>query len=466
MPEVIISTIVLRLHRPSRRKQTLLRQCVDRYAEGIQLVLDRLRPEVDRLAAQGQRPSLTTLSRLMTSEDLRRLKPLGLEPLADGLRMDLAMLLLNYLSHTRNSQPASQPLIRRSPDDWQALANNMIAESTAGRLPRRQLRIRLERSLATVGRCKSVYFGRHAAARDFCLLYQPETGRFFAKIHLLNRQAARDWNSAATACVAAADADARQATGHAPLYHLTDGHPPLARAGPGDRFIVVPLDMGLKQYHQLTQAWQNPQMVRTARLCRKGDQFDLHVQVRQRLPEPRQTLHVLGLVRSGHGNGRLRALPSRRQRHPSGTFSTANPQTVADAVCRQARQTAAQVVMADLACRHDGLYRSDPHDISGEPFAAACSRAGWLTLARLLARQLPLSGLPQPALLSPHCLYQTCPACQNRRKANRLRDNLLVCTACGYSESVAQAGSRNMVHKFIHYQLQRQPPAESDRTVP
>lgn len=465
MPEVIISTIVLRLHRPSRRKQTLLRQCVDRYAEGIQLVLDRLRPEVDRLAAQGQRPSLTTLSRLMTPEDLRRLKSLGLEPLADGLRMDLAMLLLNYLSHTRNNQPASQPLIRRSPDDWQALASHMIAESTAGRLPRRQLRILLERSLATVGRCKSVYFGRHAAARDFCLLYQPDTGRFFAKIHLMNRQAARDWNTAATACVAAAGTDARQATGHAPLYHLTDGHPPLARAGPGDRFIVVPLDMGLKQYHQLTQAWQNPQMVRTARLCRKGDQFDLHVQVRQRLPEPRQTLHVLGLVRSDTATAAYALC------RPDGSVIRLDvfdgePQTVADAVCRLARQTAAQVVMVDLACRHDGLYRSDPHDISGEPFAAACGRAGWLTLARRLARQLPLSGLPQPALLSPHRLYQTCPACQNRRKANRLRDNLLVCTACGHSESVAQAGSRNMVQKYIHYQLQRQLPAESDRTVP
>lgn len=464
----VISTVVLRLHRPSRRKQMLLQQCFEHYAEGIQCVIDRLKPEIERLASQRLCPPLTALSRLMTPADLRGLKPLGLEPLADGLRMDLAMLLLNYLAHVRNGQPASLPVIRRSPDAWAAEAEDLIAAGTEGRLSRRRLRLQLERTLATVGRSKSIYFGRHAATRDFCLLYQPDTGRFFVKLHLMNRQAARAWSAAGPAV--SEPQPTGQSGRRAPLFHMTDGHPPMAPARPGDRFIVLPLDMGRRQYQQLMQAWQDPAMIRTARLCRSKGEFDLHVQLRQRLPDTRQAKFLLGLVRSHTATAAYALCRPDGQPISEGDFD-GSPQVVAAAICQMARQTAAQVIMPDLSRRdgrqrQDGLFRADPRDPAGEPFAAVCSRLQWQSLASLLDRQLPQAGLPRPIAVSPFHLYQTCPACHSRRKDNRLRDSLLVCTACGHSQDVARAGSLNVVRKFLRYQLQRQLPPGLDRAVP
>lgn len=449
MSDQVMQTIILRLHKPSTRKKVLLEQGFMHYAQGFQFILDRLEPQIHLLAQQDSCPGLITLSRLIQREDLLAIKSLGLEPLTDSLRMDLAMMLRSHLALRHHGHASSYPRLYLDDASWQEDIQHEVQAFGQTQQSRRQTDRHIRKAQQCYQRVKSIYFGRYAAKRDYCLLWQPDTGRFYVKLYLMNRQTARNW--AAERPPLAPATTPQGVLNSAALYHVTVRRELLLPRQAGDRYIVCPLDMGRKHYELLKQAWQNPGMLRTARLCWKNGQFDLHVQLSLPLPPVRTTFHILGLVRSHEADLSFTLCKPDGQVVSQGTLSAASIKELALSVRQLASQSGSQVVMTDLRRKRDGLFRIDHY---GEEIGPRLNRLAWIELSTLLQGRLLLAGLPEPALLSPYHIYQICPVCQSNHKSNRLLPGLLVCTACGYSQPVATAGSHNLVSKLIRYQRQ------------
>lgn len=463
-------TIVVRLDRPSRRKQSLLDDCFQSYARGFQALLDIKEPEIKQLVVSCQCPTLQALHKLFTPADRACLKAYGLEPFTDSLFQDIAMMWESHLALRQNRQRASYPLIHLSPQSWQEKAIGLIASLSASPpaqlnqlslasppatgfraaawpsgYPLDVLAQKLRRSCEAINRIKSIYFGRHAANRDFCLLYQPATGRFYAKLYLLNRQRAKVWQSQSGTGTASSS----------PLYHMTKDHDMLALPKSGDRFVVFPLNMGANQRESLLAAWADPTLLRTARLCRTGRETDLHIQMRR--VDPGESfgapLHWIGLVRSSEAAVAL-SLCRKDGSVIRQELLDLEPAQLVLAVRRLARQTHAQVILPELTHHGDSLYQMSE---DGQTVAARIGKPAWLELVEKLKSALAKSGLTQPILVSPYHLYQTCPRCGNNRKANRALQTLLVCNHCGFSQEVSIAASFNLVAKFLSYR-QDSPP--------
>ena len=431
-------TLVVRLARPSHRKQDLLDESFRNYAQGFQYLLDQLRPAISQLADSGTVPTLRELLRLVSPSVRAKLKLFDLEPLADGLILDVAMMLRSHLTLLQHGHRSSFPLIRLSPEAFAEKTSELVADRS---LSRATLAKHLGRTNQTVGRIKSIYFGRHAANRDFCLLYQPATGRFFVKLFLMNRRLAKAWTSEAQNRVSQAAPD--------PLYHLTAEHTllPLPRAL--DRYVVLPLNFGKNQMAALLSAWSDPTLIRSARLCQSGQKTDLHIQMRrpaqgESFGEP---LHWIGLARSSQATVAM-SICRKDGKLVRQELLDLDPGQVVPAVRKLVRQTHAQVLLPELSRHWDGLYREKG---DGPAVSAKLGKSAWLDFQEHLQSSLSQAGLPQPILVSPYHLYQTCPHCGSKRKVNRSLPELLICTTCGFSQDVSLAASFNLVAKFLCY---------------
>ncbi len=440
-------TLKIGLERPSRRKQALLDDCFRAYAEGFQALLDQKRLAIADLAAQKVCPPLSGLLRLFTPADRACLKLLGLEPLADSLIQDLAMMLRSHLSLCQHGQRSRYPLIRTSPEQWQQEAIvRLDAWTMQPPAARTSLATDLHRTAEAIGRIKSIYLGRHSEKRDFCLLYQPATGRFYAKIFLMNRQRAKAWQSQQSVSGHRASPD--------PLYHLNEAHSLLPLPTEKDRYLVFPLAMGQAQHTLLLAAWSDPSSLRSARLCRTRSGTDLHIHLRRPSAgaDFGAPLHWIGLVRSSQASCALSICRQDGSLVRQELLDLAPDQVVAT-VRKLARQTHAQVIVPELAHHWDGLYREVADQV---PVAAKLARKTWLDLVEKLKTSLSRAGLPLPVLISPYHIYQTCPKCQSKRKDNRSLPMLLVCTSCGFSQDISLAASHNLVAKYLSYPRERQ----------
>lgn len=450
-------TLKVRLSRPTRRKQQLLDACFEAYAASFQALLERKKDQFERLAADaltqdGRCPSLASLLRLFTPADRACLKAFGLEPFADSLVQDLAMMLRSHLALRLNQQRTRYPLLRTPVDLWPDLVRAQIDAWTLEHShSARQLGKALTRSHETVGRIKSIYLGRHAENRDFCMLYQPATGRFFAKIFLMNRSRAKTWHLDASANPQHASAD--------PLYHLTSDHTLLPLPTKQDRFVIFPLDMGQEQKDRLLAAWGNPGLLRSARLCQTEKGVDLHIHMRRLISADDfgTPLHWIGLVRSSQAACALSICRKDgsliRQEQIDLDPNSISLEPVVATVRKLVRQTHAQLILPDLARYTDGLYRDG---LDGLPVVARLAKKEWLKLVEKIQIGLSRSGLPLPIQISPHHIYQTCPRCKSNRKSNRSLPTLLVCITCGFSQDVSLAASHNLVVKYFRYHKDKQ----------
>ncbi len=433
-------TLSLRIYRPGAQKRLIMDEAILRYTCALEALLRRCRERVLALAEAGKPVLRAQALALAGADDLRALNVFGIQPFKDSLRQDFARMVLGFLSHWKKTGGnAAYPCVRIEPGELDERFADLTARYDAGELSDRTFRTETNALFLHCERLHSLYFGRYAENRDYCLLYDPVSRRFYAKLHLLN---AKDRLPAPPAGKT--------------LRVVAPGLPPAKTGRSKRRFIVVPLAFGRAQETLLRQALDCPKILHTARLLRRKDAYYLilsvEAAVRPRIP----VRSTMGVARTGGGltytvcdgdgavreSGRITPVPGRQMLF-----------LLAGEVVRTAAKAGSQVILEANGGRGDSFVRRGGSSGRSGVFPAV----QYARLGQILRYKLPEAGLPAPVFLSGNGINTACPRCGASTYKNRLTPRLFACISCGYAGPFEYIGSRNLAMKLKKYAANRVP---------
>lgn len=426
-------TLSLEIREPGRRKRELMDTALLSYTRALEQLLRQCREPVQALARGGRRVTRAQVQALADKDMLRALNIYGVQPFKDSLKQDFATILLSFAARWQKSGgQAGYPCVRLEPEEADARIRALTDAYDAGMLSAAEMRGRLAVVLAHSGRVHPLYFGRYAAARDYCLLYDPGTGRFFAKLHLLNAKSRLP--------PAPFGRELRVVAPGLPSAQATDGP---------RRFIVVPLSFGKAQQEVLRQALDHPQILRTARLVRHGDAYRLVLSVEVSCNACVVPQATMGVARAAAALactvcGRDGAVQENAMLSARGGQMLF---CMAKEITARALEARAQVVLEANGGRGDGFLLRDGGRFQPEVFPAG----QYMRLEHILRYKLVEAGLPPPVCVSGSGLNITCPRCGAVTRKNRLSPQMFACVACGYAAPFPFVGSRNLAVRLQKY---------------
>ena len=440
---MITKTVTIQLFTPSKTKCSLLLLVMNRYAKALQYLLDRCRPAVEDIHSLGTLPTQYELMRLLDKDALASLNVFEMQPFKDSLKLDFAMLIGSFLSlsHTRRT---SYPLVYTDDDDI-----GEIFASASPVIPKAVSALSKYRSPRTL------LFGRYDTNRDFCLLRDELSGRYYAKIYLFP----------ASSNLRRTYTESKRLA----LKYVAEDAAYLETRKQRERYLIFPIACGKKQADILDEAAKDPSNFRTARLFLRGGKFYLAICIAQDTPAVNKPLTLLGLARgydcplhlSLTGFDDTFARSFRLTEPAAPCDATARLHIWANTIIGIARENKSQILYEGLARRTDLLRTPTPAgrhtsaSMTSQGKIASLTVADYKKLCQIIPYKAAEAGLPKPIPISSSRLYQTCPSCGHCSGSNRFLPGLMICTKCGYSADSNVVGSLNLTRRFENYRKQR-----------
>jgi putative transposase len=492
-----LSTIVLKLHKPSRAKSLLIDKALLDYNRAFRFLLRNACDHLDEIRSKcgtGRGFTAISLSKWPGPQLMQQINRYDVQPFKDSLKLDFGMTLASYLTLEATDTGARYP-------DCSDITDNV---GSSGLRP--------------------IYFCRYDTKRCYCLLYDHEKGRYYAKLYIANSRNAR------TVSVGGGT------DGKLENIHKSGGS--LERGRRKEPFIIVPLCFGKRQEKILNAARENPECLRTAKLGRKDGEYYLAICVDTGEAECIKTANFLGVSRGlknllnyavvdqkgtilaqGSFEGKDKVLGSLKLcvgkvgttllqkgsgryeeacAHESSGRRAEAQQTpgqqrrgipvnelhrTANQIVELAVKYRAQVLVQNLVKKGDGItWGLAPKEQSGiapglipgmqarQNAGGETKRSGKLSgrvirpgygmrdynrLAGLLEYKLPWKGLPPPVKVSSSDIFSVCPSCGYNSKNNRSMRHLFICAACGATMELEKLGSLNLARKLIFYNASR-----------
>lgn len=438
---MIYKTLMLQLYRPSKHKCALIDYAILQYSQALQMLISRYEYQIDALAESGARISKKKMLALIDKKALEELNRFRVQPFKDSLKIEFAALAASYVEQKQNNPGARYPLAYLDAAHYRAAVSSCIDSWENGEMSRRTFEIECSKLMDRSGRMRSLYFGRYAANRDYCLLYDRFKDRFYAKLYLLN----------------AADGYLNQTTTSGlSLQYLADGTPPMTDRDRKKRYIVVPLAFGKRQYGDLKRALENPGILHTARLTKRDGRYFLMVNIACEGPSSCSVVSTMGVSRSPSGgvayticdlDGKL----LEQGRVDQEVEPCQSVYVLSKQIVEIAKKNCSQVILEAKGGRNDRMLvqpTSNDRLIPNRQYTA---------LAKILKYKLPEQRLPQPIEVSANSLFFTCPRCANRTARNRISDELFACIECGYASETEWIGSENLASRLVKYQRDKVP---------
>ncbi len=416
-----LRTIVLKIYKPGREKKRILDEAIYNYSEAFRFLMDRARREIDviggnyRLASGPYRAgALMKWVDRDLSEELDRFK---VQPFKDSLKFELGMVLAGYL--------------------------NLKETGADARIPR-----------AGGSAERPVYFCRYDTRRSYCLLYDREKNRYWAKLYLMNKDAART-------------TDIKTYGGNR-LEYVCEGSGTFKSNRRKVNYIIVPLSFGKYQERFLRDALIDPKILRTARLMKRGKDYYLAVSIDSGKEEALAAETYIGVVR-GLDNGLVYTTvdkngdiigsgPIPGSVGPDGKAASLHElhkaaslhelHKAANYITEIAQKNRSQVIVQNLVKMGDEIRWSG---ISGNECRPVYDRRTYIRLAELLDYKLEGMGLPSPVRVSSSDIFYRCFDCGFYSKKNRFGRDMFICTKCGATMGIEELGSLNLARKLIRY---------------
>ncbi len=406
-----LRTVVLKLHKPTKAKQKIIDKALADYNNAFCYLMDKAFsniPDLERFRGKDGRFNSLALSKWVDKDIGRELNGFGVQPFKDSLRLEFGT--------------AAEGCLR--------LGNGMKRKD--------------------IGKPRPIYFCRYDTKRNYCLLYNAEKDRYYAKLYLLNGSNARGLPE--------------HSGYHERLVHIHKDCSVLERTGRREAFIVVPLDFGLWQEKILKEAAKAPESFRTARLFEKDGEYYLAVSIEtgdkenikpetfmsvSRGIKNRLCFTVLnedgeilsqGLADNAISSGSIKGI-SINELHAAANF-----------IVDIAADYKAQVIVQNLPERGDKLSWTENGQDWLQP---EYKRGDYNRLIRLLDYKLSWKCLPKPVRVSPVGMFYTCADCGMNSKGNRLNKDFFICTRCGSAMEIDKLGSLNLARKLIAYRASK-----------
>jgi hypothetical protein len=407
-------TITLKLHKPGREKRQILNEAMVNYTRAFDFLLQEARkchfdPKEYRTGSKYK------LSNWINKDLTAKLNEFQAEPFKDSLKLDFAMTFSSYLELRDKGKKAGFP--------------RTYADSNG--------------DLASL---RSVFFCRYDTNRNFCLLYDKEKSRYFIKLYLLNQKSARK-----------SDAPRRN---ESRLEYVHRNKCRLEGGASKCRFIIVPLAFGKWQEGYLKQALDAPEIIKTARLVKRDDEFFITVNMSFPVDKKIKPETFLGISRGPENSvgititDRNGAILESSQMEPesnlltAGNTPSAGLYRLANNIVDIAVKNKAQIILENLSDYKDGIYEVD---FGYGKDQKKLSKSAYQALDRILDYKLEYAGLPKPIRVSPFGIFSTCPQCGLNTKRSRSSKGIFLCISCGAAYNIRNLGSLNLANKLMKY---------------
>ncbi len=422
---MVFKSITLKIHQPSSLKRKIMDEAISRYTQALQYMLDSAHPEVEALLTGMSREQLapSALRALLSSNLLNELNRFQVEPFKDSLKMDFMSMLEGYTKRALKNTRAVYPRVfadDRALEERLEYLEDAVHKSGSQKHRASQDFLKV---LMKYNTCNSVYFCRCSDIRDYCLLYNPDKKRYYAKLYLLNR---------------------KDPLKHKP-FHSSESKLQVLGGKCGclkhtarpERYILVPLSFGKRQQELLEKAREDVSMLRTARLVKREGEYYLIVSVAVTPSEEREITHEAGFSRGR--DGRFLYTVCNLKGEP--VVQSSLPYS-AD---KSAFQGSSMEELHKLSNAISGVAGSYGAQVVLESYPQ------YNRLADLLSYKLQLEGLPPPVRVSPFGLSHTCPRCGCNCRGNSFMGDVFICTACGFGTGLSMLPSYNLALRLGKY---------------
>lgn len=456
-----LRTIVLKLYKPSARKREIIDKAMYSYSRAYQYLLDRAATDIDHIEKEFRdeagRYRASRIAKWIDRDIGRELNQFGIEPFKDSLKMDFSMTMSGYLSLKKIQADTGYPVAYLSWSRWEGEFNELINKYDKGAICEVEFEKEALKLSKKAEALKPLFFCRSDTKRDYCLLYDEEKDRYYAKLYLMN--------------VKSSDRQVVQAIGSKELRYIHKNGGMLEYTGKKERYILVPLAFGKWQESYLRKALESPGMIKTARLIKRDNEYFLSINIDIGEKERIKTSTYLGLARG------LKSIVSYSVVDEEGQAASENSvglsvdieqnlinagecsktmdkipdnliHKLANRIVDIADEFKAQVIVEALLDKGDKLQWIGEDGQRWTP-KLTCSR--YNRLVEMLSYKLPERGLPPPVRVSPVGVFYSCPCCGLRSKDNRFSMDMFICIACGAAMDIERAGSLNLARKLVTY---------------
>ncbi len=409
-----LRTIRLKLHNPGAAKRNIINNAFINYNNAFNYLLQRAYAEIDTIEEEYRSPrgtySTIVLSKWVDRDISAYINRYNIQPFKDSLKLDFGMTLAGYFIQKKSKPGMSFPKLRKEP-------------------------------VTMEDRLRPVYFCRHDAKRSFCLLYDKENKKFFAKLFLMNTRFGKTRESFNFS---------RELTCISRNYESV-------KALKKETFIIVPLSFGKWQLSMLMQAVEKPEILRSGRLIYNDGEYYLSLCID--LPEDNKVEPVsfMGVSRGIENAVNYTITDSKGQLLQNGSMSfdfTANPSeqkrnmfNLANTITDLAVKNKSMVVLQNLTGKGDKLTCNE----DGKTVKPVLGCKQYNELVRIIDYKLPLKGLPEPAKVSSVDIFHRCSICGSNTRKNRFSQTRFLCTTCGFSSDLDSLGSLNLATKLLKY---------------
>lgn len=410
-----LRTIHLKIHNPSSLKKNIINQAFLNYNYAYNFLLRKAFEDINNIEANYKSPkgtySTLGLSKWVDKDLSAKLNDFDVQPFKDSLKLDIGMTLASYFVQKKTNPAMPFPTIK-------AEYINMK------------------------DKLRPIYFCRYDTKRSFCLLYDYVNDKFFAKLFLMNIKNAKERKS--------------QEFCRGLRYISKDSRE--VKALKKETFLVLPLSFGSWQKSMLVQAIEKPDILRTAHLILKNNQYYLSLSID--LPEEQkiETKTFLGVCRGIESAVNYSIVNSAGDMllncclNCKSTVSESELKNdinkLANKIVDIAVENKAIVILQNLTGKGDKLSWNDNGKLIRPVFGCKL----YNNLVRILEYKLPQKGLPAPAKVSSVDIFHRCSVCGCNTKKNRFSKDMFICTTCGLSSNLDSLGSYNLATKLIKYE--------------
>lgn len=426
-----MKTIILKLHRPSKAKQTIINEALINYSKAYQYLMEKAFADIEVLekSAYGYNGifKASSVSKWVGKELSTELNQFHIQPFKDSLKLDFGMTLAGYLQLKYHQPEVSYPLSGN--------AINLMEPSLADN---------------EIDKLRPIYFCRYDTKRNYCFLYDKANNRFYVKLYLMNHSNAKP------------AAEYKLSVSRLRYVHKDSNF--LERGKRKETFLIVPLSFGRYQEQYLNKAVVDPDIIRTAKLYKKGADYYLAVSIDTGEAPIQKAETFLGVTRGLKYRLNYTVVDLKGMVLASGTIADHrnNPEEsslkldqlhkAANNIVALADQYKSQVILQNLIDKGDHLsWRSQ----NGDEQYPACKCREYNQLTRILEYKLPEHGLPKAIKVSSVDIFHRCHGCGYHSKQNRFSKDLFLCTKCGATMNIEQLGSLNLAGKLLKYHSSR-----------
>lgn len=440
-----IRTIMLKLYKPGKGKKQVLDEAMLNYTEAFQYLLDKAKEDMDVITHEcktiKERYRSAYIKKWINEKYDKDLNIFSIEPFKDSIKIDFAATFCRYLNLKLRGDDSSCPSVHISDLILEKQYKQITLQYINGEKTYLDTENSINNLISKSEKFRPIFFCRYSSKRNYSLLFDADNNKYYAKIYLMNVKSdkrAEHKNSANNS-----------------LIYINKNKEIFNEKISKRCYLIFPLCFGKWQESYLKEALQNPEILKTARLIKKEDEYYLAVNIVKEAASLPKPVNFMGVSRGitnlinycvvdGEGN----KIICDSQDLDYENITDNKLYEISNFLAEIAYKHKCQVIMEKLIDKGDGLIWEDK---DGRNNVSKLSSPKYNQLLNIINYKISGMGLPEVVRVSPVDIFYTCPSCGNHSKANRFSEELIICTSCGTTMNIENAGSFNLARKLLRY---------------